>query len=397
MAKDLPGGIITEIDAQQKRPRILVTLQDANKFITLRFVLSESNITFPDGGTTWTAKNMEISNIIQSAEGQIESVGVRFDDTLRDMSAYVDSFKFKGGNLKIWLIYLDMTTGLAPASGTQYNERFDGLLDTPGVISYNWANFNASIGKQLKIKALSKKFTKECDHLFGDVECNTDGHADLTFAKGRAESGSSTTLVDSSLYQKDDFWNSGQIIIIKGTDMFVATVTDFADGTVTFGNIGTNVDTTCLYTMRISSSLMAMGTADSGSTTTLVDNALTQADDFWNHARIEITKAGVTHRREVLNFVAGTDTLTLDVALPVAIDNTTTYFLIKGCDKTWETCQANNAWGPTNDNKANFIGFTHIGSIRDGGSASGSASFIPGPGGDPIIIPPIVFPFRPFP
>jgi len=362
MAKDLAAGIITDIDRQEKRPRLLVTLQDANKFLTVRYALSQSNITFPNGGTTYTAKNMEFTDIVQSAEGQVQGVTVRLDDTLRDIAAFIDSFKFKGGNIKIWRIYLDMTTGLAPASGTQYNEIFDGQLDTPGTINYNWATFPANIGKPLKIRALNQSFSRECDHVFGDSECNTDGNSNLDFVKGRATGGSSTTLVDAvNLWQKDDHWNSGQIIIIKGTSMFVASVTDFANGTVTFADIGTAVDTTCIYTISISSALMQMGTADSGTTSTFVDNALTQVDDFWNIGRVELTKAGVTYRRNVIDFDAGTDTVSLDVPLPVAIDNTTTYFLIKGCDKTWNTCQGNNAWGPESDNKANFLGFTHIG------------------------------------
>jgi len=58
------------------------------------------------------------------------------------------------------------------------------------------------------------------------------------------------------------------------------------------------------------------GTADSGSGTTLVDDALTQVDDFWNMCRIMVTLAsGSTYLNRVQDFDAGTDTLTL-LALP---------------------------------------------------------------------------------
>jgi len=107
-------------------------------------------------------------------------------------------------------------------------------------------------------------------------------------------------------------------------------------------------------------SLTASGTADSGTTTTLVDNALTQVDDYWNHGRIEITRAGITYHRRVQDFAAATDTITLDVALPFAVDNTCTYTVYKGCDRTWDTCGASNAWGPSANNQANFGGCLHV-------------------------------------
>ena len=107
-------------------------------------------------------------------------------------------------------------------------------------------------------------------------------------------------------------------------------------------------------------SLTASGTADSGSTTTLVDNALTQIDDYWNYGRIIITKAGVKYNRKIKDFVAASDTLTFDVELPVTVDNTCTYILYKGCDQTWDTCTGVNAWGPSVDNRLNFGGCIHI-------------------------------------
>jgi len=112
---------------------------------------------------------------------------------------------------------------------------------------------------------------------------------------------------------------------------------------------------------------MVMGLADSGTTLTLVDAALTEVDDYWNFGIIEIVKAGILYRRNVFDFDAATDTVTLDVALPLTVDNTCVYSLIKGCDKTWDTCGAVNAWGPFTDNQANFLGFVHIGVPIAGG------------------------------
>ncbi len=106
--------------------------------------------------------------------------------------------------------------------------------------------------------------------------------------------------------------------------------------------------------------LKAAGTADAGTTTTLVDNALVQANDYWNYGEIEVTKGGVTYYRKVKDFVAGTDTITFDVELPFSVDGTCTYTVYKGCDQTWDTCTGINAWGPSADNKLNFGGCIHV-------------------------------------
>lgn len=78
------------------------------------------------------------------------------------------------------------------------------------------------------------------------------------------------------------------------------------------------------------------GTADSGSTTTLVDNALTQSDDHWgtdtsNWGYCTITTpygANADTTSKVTNFVASSDTCT--VAFNHAIDTTSKYHLVRG-------------------------------------------------------------------
>lgn len=72
------------------------------------------------------------------------------------------------------------------------------------------------------------------------------------------------------------------------------------------------------------------GTADSGTVTTLVDDALTQIDDYWNGGFITIT-AGTNYgmTRQVSDFVASSDTLTF-AAFPKAMDTTSVYHLVVG-------------------------------------------------------------------
>jgi hypothetical protein len=61
------------------------------------------------------------------------------------------------------------------------------------------------------------------------------------------------------------------------------------------------------------------GTADSGSTTTLVDSALTQADDYWNDYMLVVEFSGGTKRACIIDFVASSDTLTVYPAFPSGV------------------------------------------------------------------------------
>jgi hypothetical protein len=127
-------------------------------------------------------------------------------------------------------------------------------------------------------------------------------------------------------------------------------------------------DTRCNYSGYANlASLTATGTADSGSISTLVDNALTQADDYWNFGKIEVTISGVVFKRRIEDFNAASDTLTFDVSLPISVVSGSTYVLYKGCPNTWDACRALAAYGPSSDNSANFNGFIHIGRLpKDG-------------------------------
>jgi phage-related protein len=279
MPKSLPAAVVTQIDATNKRPVLLFELYLAS---TLRFAAYKSNVTFPTGGNTYTAKAITTEGLTQSLEGQIERVTIKFDNVAKDMAAYANNESFFGKKLIIKRVYLD-----ALGDASNYNELFNGLMEQPSEISREALTVSATIGKSLEKKALIAAYQKQCPWVFGGTECNTDGNADLT-------------------------------------------------------------------------ALTASGTADSGTTSTLVDNALTQADDYWNSGDIEITKGTKTYYRKVKDFAAATDTITLDVELPVAIDNTCTYVLYKGCDKTWECCSADYAYGPSSDNTANFGGCIHI-------------------------------------
>ena len=70
------------------------------------------------------------------------------------------------------------------------------------------------------------------------------------------------------------------------------------------------------------------GTADSGTTTTMVDDALTEADDYWIGYALEFT-SGLNNGEEriVTDFAAGTDTITVASAFTNAVVATDAYSL----------------------------------------------------------------------
>ena len=81
------------------------------------------------------------------------------------------------------------------------------------------------------------------------------------------------------------------------------------------------------FVLRKTTKMSTSGTADSGSATTLIDNALDQAADFWNGYELKITSGdnmGLT--RVVNNFVATADRLEFD-DLPYEIANGDHYTL----------------------------------------------------------------------
>jgi hypothetical protein len=63
----------------------------------------------------------------------------------------------------------------------------------------------------------------------------------------------------------------------------------------------------------------AQGTADSGTTTTLVDSVLTQGADYWNGYMVVVEFSGGTERRCIRDFDSDTDTLTVFPAFTTSV------------------------------------------------------------------------------
>ena len=118
MPKDIPGLVIAQMDAIQKRPVLLFELGLSS---TVRFAAYKVNVVFPTGVTTYTAKTIKIGNVSQSLEGQIQRVNVQFDNVTKDMMTYAHNEDFRGKTIIIKRIYLDEI-----GNATYYNEVFNG-------------------------------------------------------------------------------------------------------------------------------------------------------------------------------------------------------------------------------------------------------------------------------
>jgi hypothetical protein len=232
MAQDVPASVDTQIAAEQSRPVNLCEIGlDAG---TLRFAATKQNLVFPTAGNTYTAKAMNFGNIHQTREGQIVKCQVKLDNVAQDMAGYNAAESFDGKSFVWKKIYRD-----AMGDASYYREMINGHMEGPCDLDYNWIVINAVRGKSLGRRMLLDYFQKECNHIFGDSECNRDGYADLTSLKatGTADAGSTAAyMIDAALTQADDYWNFGRIELVHNSITYYRDVKDFvaADDKVIF-------------------------------------------------------------------------------------------------------------------------------------------------------------------
>ena len=140
----------------------------------------------------------------------------------------------------------------------------------------------------------------------------------ITYGGRFSDSGTTTTLVDSELTQADDYWN-GYTLKIKET----------TDGNAPEGESSTITDFTAAT---------LGGTADSGSTTTIVDATLTQSTAYWAGVTVTIVtttdgEAPQGESKTVTTWDLPTNTLTFP-AMTAAVEADDTYSLT-AADTLW--------------------------------------------------------------
>lgn len=244
---------------------------------TLYYCNAGDNIEFPIGGQTYTALHIKRSPVECSLDGAVTELTGSLDDIDLALVNKLSPDKFSGRRVSVKKILYEARD----ASGDSLTI-FDGAIDT---VSYNDGKlgikliFNFGLGSLNKIIP-RRRFCSYCNYKFGDTWCTINKEAAENKVTGTASAGTTTTLVDASLSQADDYWVPGMLVITSGTN----------------------------------------------------------SGDY----------------REVSDFVNSTSTLTVRVPFPSAIDSSSAYTLYRMCNKTVSDCSTRF------NNYINFGGFAEI-------------------------------------
>lgn len=232
MPKTLSSAVSAQLVAQQKRPTLLFEIGLITSATTLYYAATKSDVTW--NGHTYTAKAVTVGGFSQSAEGQIGSLKVNFDNVSRDMAGYNNQESFEGRRLITRRVFVDALSG-----STDYVGLFAGTMDTVDSIGRHWLTVTATQGKPLGKKALTGKYPRYCRHKFGGTQCDNDGNADLstltaTGTVASVESGGVTNFIDTGLPAaagSDDYYNFGRAELGQSGTTYHVIVTDFDSGT----------------------------------------------------------------------------------------------------------------------------------------------------------------------
>ena len=203
-----------QLAEEYRRPIYLLEMQ--LNAATLRFARSKTNIIFPaEDGYTFYARYFDVPDKSTNLEGQIGRITLKIDNTDDEMAAYAAAENFEGKIVNIYLVYRDALSDV-----TNYVDWFSGVLENPSSINHESLEVSAIEGSPLGDKAVNWEYNKLCPWIFGSVECNVDGNADLSSLvySGTASGGSISTLICSGLSSTNDYWNCGSIaMVIDGT------------------------------------------------------------------------------------------------------------------------------------------------------------------------------------
>lgn len=372
MAKELSTDVVTQIDADQNQPVMLVEIQlNAG---TLRFAGTNGNYVFPSGGDTWSAKAMWISRVEQSAEGQIGRISVDLDNVTSDISAYLDKEDFYGKTIIIKRVYRGVS------GSTDYNEVFRGFCEEITRITKDKVTIPCTVGKPLQRFSLQQVFMKHCNRSYGDVVCNQDGYSDLSTASDSIsgvsiESGNTNYIIDTvNLTGTTPTWKNGLLYIREAggvTEKYGVDSFQSGNSKVFFTPSGSTNYTNATYEIQSTPQrILDNVPEDSGNTNYIIDtkNYLSNATDMWAYGRIEIWKkgSGATYYRDIMLYNSATSKVFWDVGFTFAVTSAYSYNIYRGCSKTFQCCSGTYTYGPSSGNTANFLGFLHIGGNRMG-------------------------------
>lgn len=197
--RNISSAIAAEIIKANAIPRTLyhLELQDKATGATnhLYFTNHGSNISF--GGQTYQSYKINHSAIKTYFKNQVDSCKVTVDNTDKGFSAYFAYNEFEGQNAEIWKIFLDANLNpIGTAAAGDYIVQFKGMMDHPIVEEQQCEITIVSIFNREQSYTPWRRFTAKCNWRFCGTEC---GYNNGTQPRGAADSGSTTTLIDTNL------------------------------------------------------------------------------------------------------------------------------------------------------------------------------------------------------
>jgi len=171
--KNVPQVVVDAMDATERRPSLLFLLHITD-VVTLRYVAGISAVTFPTAGDVYSPKMIQMKNVKQAIGGQIGRLTLKFDNTLRDMSAYAEHYTLPGKTLEIWRVYRNQL-----GNASYYEPVFYGIMEQPK-FDGNVMSIAATSGLSLVRRSPARIYATLCPYVFGDSNCNRSAIGTVT-------------------------------------------------------------------------------------------------------------------------------------------------------------------------------------------------------------------------
>jgi hypothetical protein len=339
----LPVAFLEEKDKEETQPIDLYEVDPAIDRLPVPLYYANSRLEVTYDGHTYIPLAIQRSGITKTADGAANKVSLTLDNIGRDFIAMSQNYRITGLVCNVKQIFRNLLTPGCHRliiAGQLANPVFNGPSFSADVIQHIYS---------LQKKVPLRTYQRWCNSQFGDEAC--------MMYKGTADSGTTTKLNDAALDRPAMFFYLGSLTITAGTNAGqTRTISASGLGWVEWDTPMPNpIDATSQYHLVFEPFKAVSATADSGTTTSLIDSPLTQEDEYWTNGDLTMLSGqNAGQKRKVSKFTQSLHKLEWNLPMPYAVINGDTYMLRRGCDKTYDWCQEQH------HNEPNFSGFLHI-------------------------------------
>lgn len=219
---DLTELYLAQARAEQSRPAELfdIYLGDQNSdgswtadADTHYFGTDVQPITFPnldDASQSYLPARIKRGAFSTSAKLEIESQTSEFDNVDQAWSTFLANVDLRGKRVVVRRVFLDLLTDI-----THAKILFDGIINKVTDISER--SIKIEVKSNMKSLDVQTGVLQQlyCPYVFGGTRCGED--RDATKVTGQeVDSGTTTTIVDATRTEADDYWNEGVIEFTDG-------------------------------------------------------------------------------------------------------------------------------------------------------------------------------------